>query len=344
MPSWGVISQEILVLQKSDPTNAFDLVRRKYILSQYVHAKRERAVILYATKWTQPALDNIPPDTISISETDVQGLMEVIHGVKETKLDLIIHSPGGSIAAADACVQYLRSKFEHIRVFVPYAAMSAATMIACAADEIVMGKHSFLGPIDPQLIMHTALGVRSIPAQTIIDQFKMAKEECKDTSQLAVWLPTLQQYGPDLLIQCQNVLALSEKLVHDWLGQYMFKNEKDGEKKANNIAKWLSNHTEFLMHAKHIPRDELRNNGLRITNLEDDKEQQDFILSIFHATTHTFTLTGAVKIIENHLGHAFINQLQQVMIASQQMPAQSIPTIPAQQKQTTPFKQKKRHF
>lgn len=336
MPSWGGISQEILALQKNDPARALDLVRRKYIASQYTHSKR--ALILYATKWTQPSGDNIPPDMVSISEEDVQGLMEVIHGVKETKLDLIIHSPGGSIAAADACVQYLRSKFEHIRVFVPYAAMSAATMIACAADEIVMGKHSFLGPIDPQFIMHTALGTRSIPAQTIIDQFKMAKEECKDTSQLAVWLPTLQQYGPDLLIQCQHVLSLSESLVHDWLKAYMFKGIDDSEERANEIAQWLANHTEFKMHARHINRDQLRSRGLIIINLEDDKIQQDFILSIFHAATHTFSLSGAVKIIENHLGNAFITQIQQILVQSQHAaPATPITPTPHQ---PPPFKKK----
>jgi len=56
-----------------------------------------------------------------------------------------LHSPGGSIEAAEAIVTYLRSKFAHIRAIVPHSAMSAATMIAMACDEIVMGKHSFLG-------------------------------------------------------------------------------------------------------------------------------------------------------------------------------------------------------
>src|SRR3990172_714022 len=193
MPSWGGILREISELLPRDQ-HALDLVRRKYIASQYAHSKR--AIILYATKWTEPT-DNVPAHMVSIADGDIQGLMEVIHGVKETGLDLILHSPGGSLAAADACVQYLRSKFEHIRVFVPQAAMSAATMIACAANEIVMGKHSFLGPIDPQFIMHTSLGARSIPAQAILDQFEIAKKECIDPTKLAVWLPMLQQYGPD---------------------------------------------------------------------------------------------------------------------------------------------------
>jgi len=54
--------------------------------------------------------------------------------------------------------------------------------------------------------------------------------------------------------------------------------------------------------------------GLIIENLEDDQEFQDLILSVFHATTHTFNGTNAVKIIENHMGKAFIKQQKMVLI------------------------------
>lgn len=311
MPSWGSILREITELRARDPKNYLDLVRRKYIASQHSHSKR--AVILYATNWTQP-LDNVHPASISINEGDMQGLMEVMHGVTQKELDLILHSPGGSLSAADACVQYLRSKFDHIRVFVPHAAMSAATMIACAADEIVMGKHSFLGPIDPQLTMQTSLGARQIPAQAILDQFEQAKEECKDSAKLAVWLPMLQQYGPDLLVQCRNVSELSEEVVCDWLTKYMFKGAADGAEKAAKISDWLGDHGQHKMHGRFINRETLRQRQLKIRDLEEDQKQQDFILSIFHATTHTFGNSGTVKIIENHLGNAYINQIQQVLV------------------------------
>ena len=85
------------------------------------------------------------------------------------ELDLILHSPGGSPEAAEAVVSYLRSCFSHVRVIVPQLAMSAATMIACSADEVILGKHSFLGPIDPQLVLPTSLGVRMVPAQAVLD-------------------------------------------------------------------------------------------------------------------------------------------------------------------------------
>ncbi len=333
MPSWGGILKEITALAP-DP-NAFDLVRRKYIASQYTHSKR--ALIVYATKWAEPA-SSLPPDMVSVNDVDLQGFMEVVHGVKETELDLILHSPGGSPAAAEACVQYLRAKFKHIRVFVPHAAMSAATMMACAADEIVMGEHSFLGPIDPQLIMQTTLGPRAIPAQAVLDQFEKAKLECTDPARLAVWLPMLQQYGPDLLIQSENVLALSQEIVGNWLGAYMFRNDADGAARAKSIAAWLANHANFKIHGRYLNRAKLREQGLKIVDLEKDKQQDDFIVSIYHAMTHTFTNTGAVKIIENHLGSAYIQQVQQVVMQAQR-PAE--PPRGPQQPTPPPLKKKR---
>lgn len=101
---------------------------------------------------------------MSIGAEDIQALMEVTQGAQSRDLDLILHSPGGSPEAAEAIVSYLRSRFSHIRVIVPNFAMSAATMIACAADEIVLGKHSFLGPTDPQILIPTGLGARWVAA------------------------------------------------------------------------------------------------------------------------------------------------------------------------------------
>lgn len=323
MPSWGGILKEINELRKSDP-RVNDLVRRKYIASLHAHTKR--AVILYATRWTEP--DGVPPAMLSVNDSDMQGFMECVHGVKEKSLDLILHSPGGNPASAEACIEYLRTKFEHIRVIVPHAAMSAATMMACAADEIVLGKHSSLGPIDPQLILQTTLGQRSVPAQGILDQFEEAKRECSDPKNLAVWLPMLQQYGPDLLVTCANVLAMSKQIVTKWLATYMFRGMADAQERAQQIASWLADHRSFKMHGRFISRADLRAQGLKIVDLEDDKDLQEYVLSVFHATTHSFQMTGAAKIIENHCGNAVIQKIQQ-MIVGQPAPAAPPPALPS---------------
>jgi hypothetical protein len=306
MPTWGGILNELVVAQQQGlGPAAFDVVRRKYLvqLSQYTH----RAVILYATKFVSPG--PIPPDLLSINDEDLQGLMEVTHGLTNKNLDLILHSPGGTLDAAEAMVSYIRSKFDHVRVIVPNLAMSAATMISCAADRIMMGKHSFLGPIDPQFILNTALGQRTVSAEAIREQFALAQKECKDTTKLGSWLPMLSQYGPDILIKCQHACAMSKSLVQGWLRQYMFKGDSAGKKKAAKISGWLAKHRHFKSHGRHIPRAELQAKGLLIDHLEDDQKLQDLVLSVFHATNHTFNGTGAVKIIENHQGRAFVKAI-----------------------------------
>ncbi len=234
--------------------------------------------------------------------------MEVVQGLDGENLDLVLHSPGGSPEAAEAIVSYLRSRFSHIRVIVPQLAMSAATMIACAADEIVLGKHSFLGPTDPQIVLPTPLGVRLVPAEAILAQFDRAQRECVDPAKLSAWLPTLTQYGPDLLVQCENALDMSKELVKTWLEAYMFNGQSDPASKAESISDWLADHKTFKSHSRHLSRDEIEQKGLTVIQLEDDEKFQDLSLSVFHATTHTFTATKAVKIVENHTGRAFIKQ------------------------------------
>ena len=303
MPIWSEILEELLRTQQGDKPPDFDGVRRRYLVDLQQHSGRN--VILYASGWLQR---DVPPALTSISDEDTQGLMEVIHGLDGDRIDLILHSPGGSPEATEAIVSYLRSRFSHMRVVVPHLAMSAATMIACASDEIMLGRHSSLGPTDPQLLVQTPLGVRPVPAQSILDQFDRAQRECADPAKLSVWLPILTQYGPDLLKQSESVLRMSKDLVRTWLESYMFKNDSKRQSKAKKISEWLSGHGNFMSHGRHIPRSLIKKHGLRVLNLEDDEKFEDLVMSVFHATTHTFANTPTSKIIENHVGRAFIKQ------------------------------------
>jgi hypothetical protein len=261
---------------------------------------------MYASKWTQP--DAPEPGLISIIDEDMQGFMEVVRGLPRGNLDIILHSPGGSPTATEAIVDYLRARFTNIRVFVPQAAMSAATMLSCAADEVIMGQHSSLGPVDPQLLIRVNNMPQMVPAQAIIDQFRMAQEECQDQRKLASWLPILSQYGPALLVQCENALTLSRKLVQNWLAKYMFagRPRPEARQKARQIATMLADHNKHHTHSRHLSREVCRGKGMIIKNLEDDQVLQDYVLSAFHAATITYMSTPATKIIENQNGRAFI--------------------------------------
>ena len=318
MPDWSEIlkelsktSEELKKEQISVRKSQFDVVRRKYLklLNQYTG----RDTILYASNWTQPR--DIPSNVIMINDNDIQGFMTVIHNLKGKNLDLILHTPGGSATATEALVSYLRSKFNNIRIIIPYAAMSAGTMLACSADEIVMGKNSFIGPTDPQIIYWTQDRVVVSPAHAVLDQFEMAKKECKaNRENIGVWMPILKGYGPSLLIECQNAIKLSKQLVETWLKSYMFKKDPNRDEKAKKIAQYLSEHKNFLSHDRHIGIKKAREMGLLISSLEDDQKFQDLVLSVFHATTHTFSGTPAVKIIENHLGIAYIDQIRKIFV------------------------------
>jgi hypothetical protein len=156
----------------------------------------------------------------------------------------------------------------------------------------------------------------------------MAKGEIlKNPSLLPVWLPMLRQYGPDLLIRCQLAQKLSESLVETWLTQYMFGGAQKAKAKA--IAKKLASHATFMSHNRFIDRSQVKALGLNVIDLETDQALQDNVLSVFHAATHTFNLTPTVKIIENHLGKAFLKMgLGQQTIMMGPQPARGPMIIP----------------
>ena len=131
--------------------------------------------------------------------------MECCYGVEQRELDLILHSPGGSPQAAEQILEYLRTRFDYIRAIVPLQAKSAATMIALGCDEILVGAHSELGPIDPQILVPVPEGSRFAPAHAILRDFERAKNECKqDVSSIAAWTPILRSYAGGLIEFCNQ--------------------------------------------------------------------------------------------------------------------------------------------
>ena len=257
--------------------------------------------------------------------SDVQGLMEAVSNVRERKLDLVLHSPGGSAEAAESIVEYLRERFDHIRVLVPLAAMSAATMIALAADQLIMGQHSQLGPIDPQFIIATPEGPRSAPAKAILNQFELAKNECRTPENLAAWMPILRTYAPGLLTQCQDSQRLASNMVAGWLERYMFSGDRDAREKAKSVAAWFADYESFDSHGRRVGRDQARSKGVKVLDLESDDRLQDALLSVHHATMHTFNGTPAQKIIENHHGRAWVRVSGAIPVPTVVKPTTPVP-------------------
>jgi ClpP class serine protease len=114
---------------------------------------------------------------------DINDSEDILRAIQMTDedvpLDIVLHTPGGLVLAALQIAMAVRSRSSKVTVFVPHYAMSGGTLISLAADEIVMCKHSALGPIDPQLGQSPAASLLKVieqkPASEIDDNtFVMA--------------------------------------------------------------------------------------------------------------------------------------------------------------------------
>ena len=105
---------------------------------------------------------------------DIQDSEEVLRAIRLTPpdlpIDVILHTPGGLVLAAEQIASALGDHPGRVTVFVPHYAMSGGTLIALAADEIVMDPHAVLGPVDPQLGQHPAVSVLAAVARKPIER------------------------------------------------------------------------------------------------------------------------------------------------------------------------------
>lgn len=298
MPSWGEILQNL----HSAP-NPLDEMRKKYL--QIMHQYTGRNVIAYYSGFIQnPGIEGC-----AIDDNDKNAFMQAVYGLDWSKgLDLILHTPGGQVAAAESIVYYLKKLFgNNIRAFIPQIAMSAGTMIALSTREIVMGKQSNLGPIDPQFGGMSCAG--------IIEEFNDAISAVSANPNLAaIWRPIISKYHPTFIGDCKKAIDWSEQIVNRWLAENMFSNDSDNLRKAKHVVDALSSHNITFSHSRHIHMDELEDLGVKITHLEDlnnlpiedCKDLQDCVLTIHHSYLHTFAHTSAIKIVESHSGNTMI--------------------------------------
>lgn len=306
MPNWNQVLSEIDRCPRKD---ALDYVRVRYL--KRLHKKTGRNIICYYSGFLQKQEYRHH----EINDGDKNGFMSTIHGLDRSKgLDLFLHTPGGHIAATESIVNYLKQMFgTDIRAVIPQLAMSAGTMIACACKQIIMGKQSNIGPIDPQF--------NGIAAQGVLEEFAQAIQEIKaDPAAIPVWQAIIGKYHPTFIGDCQKAVDLSEQLVKSWLVSGMFAGDSDADTKAQTVVDQLGSHSQTKVHARHFHVDEAKALGLTVKTLEDDfdDETQDLVLTIHHTFMHTFTKSSSVKIYENHTGQRMVlhhrNQNQQFVI------------------------------
>jgi ClpP class serine protease len=157
---------------------------------------------------------------------DVNDSEEVTRAIQLTApdvpLDLVLHTPGGLVLAALQIAHAIRGHKAKVTVFVPHYAMSGGTLIALAADEIVMSPHSVLGPIDPQLGQLPAASLLRVVEQKPISEVDDQTLILADVGRKAI--AQLQRAARELLegrVPAGQEQALAEKLsAGTWTHDY----------------------------------------------------------------------------------------------------------------------------
>ena len=143
---------------------------RRLSLLRRIEEKRESRVISLIHRQEAISLLGIPISRY-INVEDSEHILRAIRLTPpDMPIDLILHPPGGLVLASEQIARALQQHQAKVTVFVPHYAMSGGTMIALAADEIILDPNAVLGPVDPQLGQYPAASILKVVKQKNIDR------------------------------------------------------------------------------------------------------------------------------------------------------------------------------
>lgn len=185
--------------------------------------KRKSRVILMVHRQETMSLLGFP----LMRYIDIQDAEEVLRACELTDetvpLDIVLHTPGGLVLPSMQIARALRRHKGRVTVFVPHYAMSGGTLIALAADEIVMSPHAVLGPVDPQLNGMAAASILKVvekkPVSEVDDQtLILADNAAKAIAQLKAAAKELmtRTLPEDKADELAALLAGGERWTHDY--------------------------------------------------------------------------------------------------------------------------------
>ena len=318
MSDWFEIQEEFESMSHEVPEHErYKRIRHKYL--KQLHEQTGRSVITYYSGAIQhPQLGK----ECMIDDSDTLAFMTLSKQLKHKEgLDLFLHTYGGNIGAAQTIISCLRQLYgANIRVFVPQIALSAGTLLACAAKQIIMASQSSLGPVDPQIRRYQAHGV--------IREFNQAKKDAvAEPKSRHAWKPILSQYSPTLIDTCKQNIEWSKDLLKQTLSESMFLIEDDDEecvksikaKKVDELVNilTLSDEARASVHRQRFSRDVCKDTfGLNVKdifqldttkNAEGKHEgSKPTVYAIHWANICTLESKRIVKIIENHEGKSLV--------------------------------------
>lgn len=204
---------------------------------------------------------------LQIEREDVVGMVDLLHNTTPgTPIDLLLHSPGGNIDAAEKLITLVRKRAGNapVRVIVPDYAKSAATLIALGANTILMSDSSELGVIDPQVELRDSNGhPQTLSAQSYLDAFHLHADKLKEDPHDPVARLMLSKMEPATVRKLERITKRSRAIAEALLASSMIKDGKD----ATSIANKLSDTKKWHSHGQMISHETARGLGLNVNYL-----------------------------------------------------------------------------
>ena len=242
--------------------NSADRYQRQAIIKQ-IEARTKRLLICY-----------VSGDECMIDASDTMPFVDLLHNVPPNRdVDLLLHTVGGSIDAAEKLIRMMRSKIgtAWLRIIVPDFAKSAGTLMVLGADSVVMSDMSELGPIDPQI----RLGDRWRSAQNYIDAYDAHAETLKEDPNDVAAQIMLGKLDPADIRSCRAAVNRARQAAESLLKRGMFRN---GGNWTQTVTELLAT-TRWLSHGQMISWEDARDPliGLVVEHLEYHSETwQDY--------------------------------------------------------------------
>lgn len=287
-------------LEKFSSGNFEELSAERKTQLKKISALRGRDALVFAADINK----NI--QQASIDYSDLLPFTDQLSNLKGKQLDLILETPGGSGEVAEDLVKAMRGQYEDVAVIVPGYAKSAGTIMAMAGDEILMGPHSGLGPIDAQILYQG----KRFSADALLEGMEKIKKEVTDTGNLnRAYIPILQGISPGELQNAENALSFAKILVTQWLAQYKFRTwathssngqpvtQTDKEQRAKEIADHLCDHRFWKTHSRSIKIEDFEGMRLKITDYSKMPDLNDAIVR-YHTLLQMTFATNLYKIFE----------------------------------------------
>jgi len=293
-----------MALAKGFGLDMIDMIQNEGIahvkIVEDIEKETKRNLICYISNFPHP-LGALMDEDDSI----IEALLKSVELNKyKGRLDLMIHTRGGSPLAAQKIIQSCRSYSSDLRVLIAKTAMSAGTLIAMGADIIVMRETAELGPIDPQMVVNTPTGQVQRPASSWVDAYldliKKTQKSIIKKKPPQPYLQQLSQMDPSWIQVCLKARELSKAIAAEFLAKYMLK-EMSAEEIKNIVEKFVEKGEKFS-HGMTIRASEAKAIGLEIEIIDREIKLDKLIWVLLERTQRYVQTRGFAKYVVSRKG------------------------------------------